>query len=520
MSDILEERYSEPITNDFNGQMCFINKLEQDYIEFVEIWTKEYKKYYKLFKNDVNNRPNIIRLRKSILNIEKICKRNFRNNKNTDFIHINIVPEKVITKSPLTILNGKWGSGKTHFLTELLISIKKEKIKPKIIKKYIYIDSWKYLSSNNLVNDFIVELGKNLAPDSGVKWFNSKKMIKNIFNYAVVPNINKRFGLAIPKLNYDNSISTINRNITSPTLIIIDNVERLGYAAWEIIRVIQKLSISTNLIFLLSINKDKFNELCGLKDNGTEWSIDKYITMPMYKIANNYCGVLSNFFAEEYLEMLNDILNKPISNECFNLRQLENILKVNKGYEKLKNKCQVLIWFKRIWNPKIYENNSFINMIEKIINIDINEFRHICASISVFSLLIIKGDNLESINIKLIEFRDNTFGIETIDFQYRFLSSKLLELQEKINEIAKNNYLSEKCKFLINWINSKISYIKGNKNFIYLNEISKCVFSDYLEDFKNSNQPDSINVTNKINLKYIDDWNRIMINKIKGKMNI
>lgn len=139
MNANFDEVNSESITNDLNGQVDFINKLERDYTKFIEDWTYEYKKYYELFKNNINNRPNIIRLRKSILNIEKICKHNYKDNKDTSLIHVNIVPEKIVTKSPLTILNGQWGSGKTHFLTELLISIKKRKNKAKNYKKiYLY----------------------------------------------------------------------------------------------------------------------------------------------------------------------------------------------------------------------------------------------------------------------------------------------------------------------------------------------------------------------------------------------
>lgn len=501
MNANFEEKNSKLITNDLKGQVDFINKLEQDYIKFIKNWTYEYKKYYEVFKNNVNNRPSIIRLRKSILNIEKIYKHNFKDNKKTSLIHVNIVPEKVVTKSPLTILNAQWGVGKTHFLTDLLISIKREKIKPKIIKKYIYIDSWKYLSSNNLVNDFIVELGKNLALDSGIKWFNSKKMIKNIFNYVVVPNINKRFGLSIPKFDYDNSISTINRNITSPTLIIIDNVERLGPTAWEIIRVIQKLSISTNLIFLLSINKDKFNELCGLNDNEYEWNLQKYISIPYYNLKPNYKDLIDSYnIPKKYNEQINKILTSQSSDRFLSVREAEKILQLcNFNKEEIidiPNEYYLLSKFRGVWNPLINEkingNNVLKSVIEEIILNDIKNFHNNY----IFKLLDINNKYVDyiteiavendgyynEIDISFIK-KINFHSIVNVDPEYRFFNINFEKYIEKLiyyltlsKKYINNYYKIDEDIFIIR----KIIYeIKNDVDLQKINEASYLVYEKY-----------------------------------------
>lgn len=45
---------------------------------------------------------------------------NLNLNKENRFIKINFCPEDIVSKSPLTILDAHWGSGKTYFLNNYI----------------------------------------------------------------------------------------------------------------------------------------------------------------------------------------------------------------------------------------------------------------------------------------------------------------------------------------------------------------------------------------------------------------
>lgn len=365
------------------------------------------------------------------------------------------------------MLNGEWGIGKTHFINDLLFSIKNGIIKPKIIKQFVYIDAWKYLSSNNLVNDFIVELAEQISNSSKHNWRRTKKIIKLISNYLIIPNINKRFGLAIPNIKTkENYIKNINNKIKKVTLIIIDNIERLGSNSCEIIRVIQKLSISDKFIFLLSINLEKIDS------NWTnyELNIDKYINIPYYNLSvHGYKNVLLSYnVPEKYLSDINSmLLIKNKNSKTLTMRELENLIikyGLRKDVNLNKSKYWYLSLFSEIWKPKEKEGNFFTTYsynpkIKEIINKDIYLFSNEYIS------------KLQVINNKYLDFLDETkfikfypYSQNSNDPEYRFLSIKMVDYLNEL--ISSLELLRIKRKNLQSDINKDIVTIKEVMNNI------------------------------------------------------
>lgn len=485
MNETFNDKLSINISNNLDGQLKFIEHLENDYIKFVKRWDYENSQYEEIFLSDQN-------IKKNISNIE-----------------ISYTPEKIGTKSPFTILNGEWGIGKTHFINEFLSSIKKGVIKPKIIKQFIYIDSWRYLSSNNLINDFIVEFAEKITNNKRNKWKGFKKIIKLISNYIVIPNINKRFGLALPNLNTkENLIKKINKKIKKVTLIFIDNIERLGNNSWEIIRVIQKLSISKRFIFLLSTNLKKLDNFLDSNVIDSELNIDKYINISYYNLMTyGYKDILISYnIPEEYLDNINEmLLIKNENGNCLTKRELEKLIikfdltkniKINS-----KSKYWYLSLFSKIWSPNREEGvffDSFFNKkIKEIIKKDLYKFTNDYIS------------KVQIINNKYLKYLDKDKYITFYPYsqianapEYRYISEKMINYFEKL--ILDLEILKRKNKNLQLDINKDILEIKkiivDVKNDINLQKINKTINEIYIHYIK-SNKVMSYDI-NEYNKEY------------------
>lgn len=429
-----------------------------------------------------------------------MCKTKYTGKQNYLDTDVNLIPENIAVKSPLTMLNAAWGVGKTHFLNSLLTSIKQNNLKPKIIKKYVYIDSWKYCSSNNIINDFVIELGKSLTIGKSNKLLSTKKIIKNIINYIIVPSINSKLRISLPSIKDEKNIKKISDNITVPTLVIIDNIERLGHNAWEIIRVIQKLSISRNLVFLLSVNKEKFNKLCGMEeDSKNEWNLEKYINMSFYNLKPNYKNLLKSYnISDKYIEDIDRILKTNYHNELsrannfLNVRELERLL-IKFGFKKdknvySKNKYLLLSIFKKIWNPSFYHNgNKLRYLIETTIYNDLIEF----SKNYMRELFEINNKNILYFNNEdwVIKFKEPFF---TNDYKYWFISKefknylsyfiKKLENIDNPNDKDINNDIIKIKKIL--------NDIESDPDLVTINQAMENVYSELFNNYDLKNQPD------------------------------
>ncbi|MDE5617391.1 MAG: KAP family NTPase, partial [Ureaplasma sp.] len=332
----------------------FLNYLENDYLEFKKNWIKnnnEFKKY----KKELN----------------KKC--------------IHFTPEKVLIKSPITILDSPWGIGKTYFLENTCKLVANDEIETKEIKSIIIIDALKFSICNSIPNEFIEELMLKFS------WKNKiyriiKKSLFVIFNIYFLPRINQKYNLLLSRLLYkkpthEKAIKILNKTFSKPTLLIIDNIERMNEKSWEIIRTIQKLTILDNFIFLLPINKVVLNK--NFEEKNSEWIIEKFINLPYYEFRQNFSGILKKYgMNKEQSEFINEYLNIPVDNKTkkiLTLRQLEtNLETIN--VEKIKNRGDIcclreisLFWkndikINEILRNKIYNFISSINELSSLID--------------------------------------------------------------------------------------------------------------------------------------------------------
>lgn len=346
----------------------FWRSLQNDYLRFKENLKSEDDEY------------------KNLLNDNKI--------KGNSKIKDNVIftPEKISIRSPLTILNAPWGTGKSFFIEYLCKMFITGKVKLEHIKKIIVIDAWKYSTSECIPDELVAELFANLT-NKMTREAKEKTLLVARFFYNTVarPWINRFAGIELDKVNEPNKdfckiTNDIRGIIKDPTLIVLDNIERIGKNSWEIIKAIQKLTIIDNLIFLLPMNKDKLNNSYG--NQCGEWSIEKYITIPLYNFEQDYKGVLRKYnFKENIIEILDSMLNVQIDGEQLTVRELDNILSKKNylsGFDK--NKYEGLFLFSKIWKPNEFLNNC----ITKDIDLFRKSLSKVCESYEDISNFLLK----------------------------------------------------------------------------------------------------------------------------------
>lgn len=323
--------YDELITNkiqiNLNDEKSVVNECQK----FIDTLESNYESFKKI-TDDANNKFT------SLIN-SKRKKRKFLLFKtkpikiHPDFVY---VPEKVTLKSPMTMINSNWGNGKTFFIEKLLELLIEEKVKLSKIKRIFVIDSWKFVSSKNVQHDFVKELFSYLLNDCKFKKnFNKAfKFYMKYINKIVVSFGGKDLSNAYKMWCSQDALTElekINNKLKETILIFVDNIERLGNDSWEIIKVIQKLSMMNNFIFILSVNKENvFNSL-----SNNENSIDKFITLSPYEIIPSYKNVFIEDGFDNDISLLFDlILKKSLikKSNSYTLRQVKNVLNEHKSF--------------------------------------------------------------------------------------------------------------------------------------------------------------------------------------------
>ncbi len=248
----------------------FIKDLENEYSNFKEKLEIDIEKWHRILC--LNEKDKMLCLNSE--NKRSKC----LNNKDIFFI-----PEEISIKSPLTIIDAPWGSGKTFFIESLAKNIIEKKVKFSIFKKIILIDIWKYSNSKNLPDDIIIELFSILANQMGDFSKNFKKIAKKLFNITVISWLNKTMSTNIEEISSEESIEEIIKGFKKmpKTIIFFDNLERVGNGSWDILKAIQKLSILDHFLFILPMNKKKMIDPTN-KSNPDESIIEKYLTLPFF----------------------------------------------------------------------------------------------------------------------------------------------------------------------------------------------------------------------------------------------
>lgn len=455
---------------------------------------------------------------------------NLQNRNKNKNINVYIEPEQTTIKSPTTILNAPWGTGKTYFIEQIawywndpeIIKIRQEKF-----KNFMVIDVWTFTSSSNIINDVSITIYEalckfiNINDQKKQKGFFKKigkiilylfptlisitgAVIENKFPNSSAIEISSSFASALNELN--NSVENSNikdkkqeivklleeiNGVIQPSLIVFDNVERMGVHAWEIIKTIQQLSIFDKLLFLLPINKTQLffnNDYMYEKKN--ESAIDKYITLGTYfDLKQDYLGILKKLeFSDSDAKLINRILNVQINGYNLSIRLIEWSFLNNRIKEAFdENKYNGLKKIKKIWNT---------NYIDEEIKIDFNE---------------LNKDYLELDSIYKSKKNMNIYAINDVfNFIPIYKKNEHLKLFEneyfdKLQDI-KTEFIDKDYVFLMNfsfnWLEEWDNFINDLEKFKkHLEDVSKEIINKKLtnqndiENIKNQN----INIENKIN---------------------
>ncbi len=487
-------------------------------------------------------------------NIQNNWKEFQQNKKNSN---VFIMPEQMLIKSPTTILNAPWGTGKTYFIEQIAWYWNDEKISRSIFKNFMVIDVLKFINSPNIVEEISLMVYEalckfvNINNNKDIKLIFEKigKIILSIFPYILIiidtiydskffnygsieifnalkdvaSNLKKSKDSSSNQKNETIKLLNEIKDIIEPSIIVFDNIERMGIHSWEIIKSIQQLSIFDNLLFLLPINKNQLS-LGNANDsnNKNESLIDKYITLgTYYDLKQNYLGILNKLkFNDQDAELINKILDTEINGYNLSIRLVERALLNNKIKESFKiNKYKGLNKIYNIWPS---------NAINEIIKQDIEKIQEDYERLSnifydkkyidrnlvnyIRSFLINKNNDFYSKDyFELITIEKHTNFINVfqniidnfVNWNGSFLRNIeinwLLKWNDYLNDL---NILKEHLKKKIDSFNIKI---KKNKEIIRKNKKSNPIIEEEIERLKNEqNTLINANNVNGLNSKELE----------------
>lgn len=475
----------------------------------------------------------------------------WNSNDNNKFNNVYVYPECQFIKSPMTILDGEWGSGKTHFIEEIAKNWNSNSMKENRnpFQNFISIDVWKFCSSENIVDDITNQIFYCLI--NSFDFVDDKKNKKNIklliyffkkVLHASIPIADLLLNICLPnnlfskqlhkiytflekslkktdqkKFDDPKILKNINENIKH-TIIVFDNVERMGVHSWEIIKTIQKLSFFDKLLFILPINKKQLkfgNDIVDESKN--ECSIDKFITLGTYfELKTDYFHLMKELGFDNETAKLIDYIFRIKSDKTITLRTVKKTF-ISKNIKKHfdTNKYEGLKEIINIWKM----NN---NVMEYAIRCDLKEIKNYLNNLTKnFQDM----NDLKKYNVLIDFFTNKTYNIfSENDKKFKLFKENFIEIWNNfINvdldlfSVLQDDLIYKLDKFYLNLINSKDIFDDFptkvetllNKEKKYRKKIKKCIY--FNKDTK------EIYFNNHINL-FIEDI-KINYENIKNEYN-
>lgn len=425
MKNYIKEGFKEDIIVEFNDLDLikaggeFINKLSYLNEEFVK---------------DINKKE---------IEFEKVKE---KGNKN-----IRYMPEALTKRSPLTIIDAKWGSGKTYFIEKLMENMTFEKIDNHNFQSAILVDAWKMSLSSDPLTELMAEIVSNLLE---IYPNDRKEYLKKFasWTYFTGKTIWKnRIGLNpddVNKADYVKALDKLSSKYKGYTLIFIDNLERVGREAWDILKAISKFLIVRGFVFVLPINLDKMykvHEETRVSELENESVIEKYIDIKYFKFKQEYRGLLSNLgFELSDSKYYSNVLSEQNDASVLSIREIKKriegsgIVNVDDSDER-KFLFQKNIWKStKIYEPDLMDNIKILWDKMKDINDHVNNVQR------KMEIVLINKYN-----------RNSTSSIQRQDEH----SARDKEIISLVNEFNKSNTNLNK-----NTLPGKISSIKSKVN--------------------------------------------------------
>ncbi|MGL5591341.1 MAG: P-loop NTPase fold protein [Mycoplasmoidaceae bacterium] len=475
MSYVSECSYDILIKDDdeelLNASQTFLKNIDNDHKIFLNNYQKDFDKWEIFYK---------------------------KNSKKVFFL-----PEFLEKRSPITIINSKWGNGKTFFAEQLGKNIISKKVKTKFTN-FIIIDLWNFIDSDDMIKEIFNHLFFILGSTDQKIFEITKDILNKGLKFFLEPSINIVLKTNL-KLHKENISLPIEKLKFSETIIVFDNLERMGKKSWEIMKLIQKLSKLKNIVFILTMDADKIND----DSNGFENTIEKFIDLPSYNLKLDYSSLLNNIgFKKEISLDIDKLLKIDNKKKQFSIRELKKIMQNDPLLEKYikMNRLKILFFLKnKIWK---IDNSYFFDFCE----VDFIKYHSF-----LFQIISYKNKLNKSSNEIFSNYRDNYYNRIEIDIFFNSLHSnfsKTFQILQKEYKIIFDDNIKFFLKECLNYDDNQFKLF--DKNYFKNN------FNNYNEKLANLlNLFNEINKEFKIKIKILSDLiesNDLKISKKKKRI--
>lgn len=250
--------------------------------------------------------------------------------------------EVATIKSPMTLFNGNWGSGKTFFIENFKHNFPKLS-SDKYFVEFLYIDAMEILEDSDVILQLIKMMSvTDTKFGSQVKKSLAEAEINPVVKGTVAAGsvfvsglIEKFTGLDIKgAYNAGKNVFDEAKNNTSNdceiklagnTLIFIDNLERIGKESKKILKAVYKMRSINNLFFILISNVSKMQNIFNNQEEpNEEFPIYKFVNTSVFDFEQDYSSILIKNIANitnDEKRIINNSLNNTDDGEQLSIRQ-------------------------------------------------------------------------------------------------------------------------------------------------------------------------------------------------------
>lgn len=304
-----------------------------------------------------------------------------------DEVENNRTIENELHRSPMTVFDGKWGSGKTHFISKFIKKFERNEFdKNDYFDDVVYIDALSIVDDENIIQEFLYELWKDNQKAIDIISQNVKNGIKKTINSLItVVNAAKNTGFKNIEIKTDKDKFKDNVVVNKKTIVFIDNLERIGNDSNIIIRLLHKLRVIDNLFFVLITNLNylnyvfndnnsqfpKYNSDLDQTHGRDEYPLYKFINTPIFSFSQDYISLIKEMYSEDSyineneIQLISKVIEEYDLNEQPSIRRVKNwFLEKNYNSLPIENRQSLLCGL----NQNSFEKNYRISFSNEILN--------------------------------------------------------------------------------------------------------------------------------------------------------